>query len=123
MSLGRYLRKQRDGARRPRQAVAHHVGISTEHLRRIEADNSRPSPGVLRDLLSLYDTGDKARQQAWLLLARSHLPEEVRKHVSVHPVELVESIIAAAMEWAELYYETDKDDQKYLQTHIKSKLE
>jgi hypothetical protein len=108
-----------------RREVGSNIRLSTEHLRRIEADSSRPSPGVLQSLIDLYDIEDPDR--FWLLLARSHIPQEVLTHVTVAPRGLVstitETVIEATLDWSELYFELEPDDQKYLRRHIQSKLE
>lgn len=123
MKLGAHLRKLREQLRTSREAAASRIRCSTEHLRRIEADSSRPSPAVLQGLLDLYEASEKDVQAAWLTLARSYIPEELHTRVAIHHPDHVNRIVEATMEWAELYYELEGDDLKYLKTHIESKLE
>lgn len=108
-----------------RREVCSNIRLSTEQLRRIEADSSRPSPEVLQKLIDLYDIEEPDR--FWMLLARLHVPVEVLSHVTVAPRGLVstitETVVEAAMDWSELYLELEPDDRKYLLRHIQSKLE
>lgn len=127
MNLGRKLRKLREELGLARHKAASEVGISTEHLRRIEADSSRPSPEVLENILQLYEVEGPDAERVWLNMARSYIPEPVRRRVVVSSgsmvSELRETIVDAAVEWLELYYEAEDNDLKYLRAHIQSKLE
>lgn len=127
MTLGHLLRQMRESRGLSRLRAASESGMSSEHLRRLEVDSSRPSPEALSRLLRLYDLGRAQEDLAWTALAVSHIPEEVQEKVRVLPRSSSHAseadVIAAAMEWVELYYEPDGDDLKYLSAHIRAKLE
>jgi len=85
-TLGKLLVMLRETSCTPnKNDTARLAGISAEHLRNIEADKSRPSPGVLSRLLTTYDSPD-LEPNAWVLLAKAYLPNEVEERVRVLPL-------------------------------------
>ena len=84
-TLGGLLRQAREALKMPRREVCLLVSVSQEHFRKIEENESRPSPDLLIKLLDALDLNDDEQQDAWVLLAWSYLPPEVQAFVNITP--------------------------------------
>jgi transcriptional regulator with XRE-family HTH domain len=86
VTLGQFLKKLRGDTHSVDVCVK--AKLSVSHLLNIEADKSRPSAEVLKNLLYVYDPFEEDKREAWAMWVREGLPVEARRHVKVVPTEV-----------------------------------
>lgn len=123
MRLAEYLKKMRTEAGQSRLDLARLVVCSTEHVRRIEQGQSRPSPALLKKMLKKMDVMKDDAARAWVLLAREHIPVGARKHVDVTQPGIVDVAGRAAVEWVKGNLDLPVREEKFLLSHIKQRME
>ena len=85
VALGAILQKARHLLKLSRGDVCSQVGVSQEHLRKVEVGWSRPSADLLTKLFDILDVNEKDQETAWMYLAMSYIPEDVQPFINVSP--------------------------------------
>ena len=119
MTLGTLIRQERLKHPRYRQtmkALADAVGISLEHMRRIELSYAFPSGDLLEKIIETLSMGSVAQSQAWLLLAERQLDTATAKHVTILADEngLAFTAARSASIWVSKNYAISDDEGKEL---------
>ena len=61
------------------KSLADEVGVSLEHMRRVESNDSRPSGQLLLKVIDALEMPEKEAQRAWVLLAKEQIDTITRQ--------------------------------------------
>ena len=124
MKLGPLLRRCRLGHSQYKtmKALSDAVGISLEHLRRIETGQSFPSGKLLKNLVEKLELPDKDRKRVWLYLAKRQLDPVTLSHVFVSAEALDRKTARIAIEVLSDYYDLTPADEAVYMEEITARL-
>tara|TARA_B100000131_G_scaffold54165_1_gene49145 strand:+ start:12217 stop:12594 length:378 start_codon:yes stop_codon:yes gene_type:complete len=122
VKLGDLILKARKRLARFRtvKSLADEVGVSLEHMRRVESNDSRPSGQLLLKIIETLEMSETEAMKAWVLLAKEQIDPITTKNVVISTSEESRQVANKSIEVLRQYYEiSDEDAEDYVQEILK----
>lgn len=102
------------------KSLADEVGVSLEHMRRVESNDSRPSGQLLLKVIDALEMPEKEAQRAWVLLAKEQIDPITTQNVTISSQSNAHEVAYASIQVLCQYYDISEEDaDDYLQEILK----
>lgn len=126
MTLGQLIGTVRKANPRfkTKKSLADAVDVSLEYIRKIEADQGKPSGKLLERIIYELDMSKKEATQCWEYLAELQIDAITLQHVRIAEIRLdmangiAGKAAKAAAQWVEDYYDISPEDAEILESEI-----
>jgi transcriptional regulator with XRE-family HTH domain len=125
-TLGQIISRERKKVARfkTKKALADAVGVSLEYIRKIEADQGKPSGKLLERIIFELDMPEKCARKCWQLLAELQLDDITLQHIRISEARgklyngVAEKAAKIASRWIGDLYDLDNEDAEVLKEEI-----